>query len=182
MCIYNKALTTAHATLKIESMNIMFKEDAASCSSDVESSHREVQVPLTQKKVSFAPNSRVRRALRLEDYSEDEKSACWFSREDYVIFRCKGARIVRRMIKGSADGFCVRGLERIAEAAADPTRSRRERAYEVVLNEQEIQQVHRVFNPERVSALYREASIESTVMALRMAHNDAIVAHKINSV
>lgn len=120
--------------------------------------------------------------MGLDEYSPQEKAACWFAKEEYSTIRQKSIRIVKHMIHGKAEGLCTRGLERMAPNAAAARDARKERAYDAVLDEQDLQHITKEINPERIAHLYREAgSKEAHLHAVQMGLLDSVMATKIHS-
>ena len=173
MCIQTKTISAGHAPLRFQKrQDATFKDDTTnSLALGEERCRKRGRIALTpKKKVSFDPNCQGRLVMSVSDYSTEEKNACWFSHHEYSIIHQRLGAIVRRMIEGEAEGMCIHGLEHMAPEASKARQARKESAYDAVMNEQELQFRSGVYDPERLSALYLEAS---SIESLRLAFDSA---------
>jgi hypothetical protein len=127
--------------------------------------------------VSFADICLVRSVLPGTDYTAEEISACWYSKNEYFEIRQKVIRMISTKEKGHI--CCVRGLERFTPEAVLAREDSRMEAYTTVLVEQERQFVMQTSHPEAIARKYRAATAKRHQQkAHAVGRNDELIAMK----
>lgn len=113
----------------------------------------------SKKEISFCIRVQVRRTLRLKEYTEEEISACWHSREEIEKSR---EDIMEEIdaIQGGAIGM-QRGLEGQTVVGRLWRKAMGMRAVLAVCDEQQYQKEHGYRNPDAIARVYALASQES---------------------
>lgn len=139
-----------------------------------------------QTKVSFEETCRVKLGLNLEDYTETEIAASWYSKEEYSVITRKCTSLIKNLIKGDEathQKYCVRGLERMTPEAADKRTLARMDAYIAVLNEQSKRRGYSIDhdNTEEIARKYRETTaMKCQQAAHEIGLRDALAAARAN--
>mmetsp|Transcript_30134 Transcript_30134/g.34201 ORF Transcript_30134/g.34201 Transcript_30134/m.34201 type:complete len:267 (-) Transcript_30134:56-856(-) len=124
--------------------------------------------------------------LNLDDYTEQEKQNCWYTRRGYfeIRDRVKLELSLYLLDKNTNDGvvadddeYCVRGLERRTYTAKTLRHTTRSQAVHAVLYEMECQKHNGYMNQNMVADVYREYSIPSAKIAQTIAHQDKMDAN-----
>ena len=128
----------------------------------------------TTRSVSF--NSKVTECytLPLEEYSDNEYFASWYSDEEYEVVMRKCLKIIKKIDLGEihigktihlgktvSRKYCVRGLEGMTPAAPDERMLVRTEAYIAVLEEQLRQRRSGYCDPDAIAQRYRFAAAKS---------------------
>jgi hypothetical protein len=108
--------------------------------------------------VTFAPALEVvRSTIHINDYTTDEKRACWYDAYDWEDIRAERRIVVKRMEKGkklNPSKHCTRGLEARTELACRRRHMAIIGAVYGILDEQDAQLRRGFVNPNIISRLY----------------------------
>jgi hypothetical protein len=125
------------------------------------------QTPDAQKSVSFSLRVKVRRTLHMNDYTDDEKLACWFGPEEMNKIRddvfCT-IDLIENMLEVDDENHCRRGLERMMLRGRELALHNREKARATVLHRQQ----EGVRNHDKIATAYQECTQSSTNIAYVM--------------
>lgn len=135
-----------------------------------------------QKKVTFSESCKLRDGLHRNDYTVDEISACWYSRDEASEITRKCVRLLSKFIEGKAENYCIRGLEQMTPEAARQRENTREDAYVAVLGEQQrCRNLSKSDNEEAIARKYRQAAAAyCQQVASEIGRIDEMVARKIS--
>lgn len=128
------------------------------------------------KAVSFSPLIRYKQMKHINDYSDEEFFATWLVEDELrgILKQC--AQTVKMMVRGEpvveADGFCSRGLEYKTPVGSRGRKENKSKAMKAVLAEQQRQRAKGVWQPKRLSKIYREVSNHPRRTARLMAVKD----------
>ena len=137
-----------------------------------------------KKYASFRKRLSYRYVISLDQYTEEEIDACWFSREELRTIRTDVKFAVDRLTNGnlddSAEQYCQRGLECQTPLAALKRNRLRIATREVVLDEQDIQynQYGYVIDPFLIAAACQLISKSASENARSIALKDELDAMK----
>jgi hypothetical protein len=106
--------------------------------------------------------------LNPEDYTEQEISSCWYSKEEFSEITRKCVSLVSKIIKGKAEKYCVRGLDRMTPEVTAEREMIRLDAYIAVLSEQQ-QQNQQHIPPGGYKNSSSDVVVEAIVIAYRQA-------------
>ena len=127
----------------------------------------------SKKSVSFEPTATMRLALHVNNYTDDEYDACFYSHDDYRFFKSDVKRSVRKfekkmMINKSQQSnkfSCPRGIESFTrEGSAKKTLNRRN-AWIAVLSKQAEMKVTTPFESEKENNDDVQSVVESIIAA-----------------
>lgn len=140
--------------------------------------------PKSSRAVSFYPQICVKKTIHIQDYSDEEKTACWYSPEETASIREQAMAIVNLMERVKtkeasivenevlSKHFCFRGLELLTKEGRRFRIENRFRCWNVVLDEQEFQDENSIFDDEAIAAVYAECTVSSTTLALGQGISD----------
>lgn len=116
----------------------------------------------------------------IDDMSDDERRAIWFTRENYDVIMGANNIAVKLMRIGrenpEAFGHCFRGLEyRLSECRKD-REERTRNAFQAVLDEQKRQIETGEVDSKHIAKMYRLATLSSLEIAMLRAESDAQAA------
>ena len=143
-------------------------------SSRSDSSERTARTEL-EKFVSFSDKIRVSHTISKNDYSAEEKLACWFSNEENQDIAKRCAKQIRKMERGEAlldKKYCSRGLEGHTRVGYTHKTQNRSDSIHRVLAEQDAQLRERTSDDEAISVAYREVSSSCLLWAQVQALRD----------
>ena len=127
------------------------------------------------KSVSFDYQVRVRKALHINDFSEQEIQATWLSRDDLMRIRQEIDFTVDLIEKGAdidEETYSRRGLEFRTRLGAHMRLENKECARDAVLSEQEFQKDEGYSDDEELATVYSETSYRCQVAAHMLALAD----------
>ena len=104
----------------------------------------------------------------------DSPELLWYQEDEYYLIQLKAVALVDHVgPDGVRNGkkYCLRGLEHWK--TPQDTQTRKNQAWQTVLQEQCTQRKFGYFNDEHIAALYKFASIPSQVAASKRAYQDA---------
>jgi hypothetical protein len=96
-----------------------------------------------KKSVSFDPSVKVYRTLHINDYTDKQVKATWYSPSEQSKMKSSAINIVRRMEQSTdrpreSDVFCTRGLEYFTVSGQERRKRRRQEAWDAVLRTQDL--------------------------------------------
>jgi hypothetical protein len=130
------------------------------------------------KSISFNSTVRVYPSLHVNDYTREEKEACWLSRtEKSHIKSCVRATVqlfYEPFIFSNDDNseFCTRGLEPMIPQERAIRKQRRKDAVRAVLREQQAQRDDDEHNIDRIADVYKKFTTTSQSVAQTIAKQD----------
>jgi hypothetical protein len=114
------------------------------------------------------------------DISEDERSALWYTKEEYRLMKRSYSFIVRLMESKQGldeDEMCFRGLETKTRSGARRRRQNIESSMDAVIWEQERQWEENSFSTIRLAKAYRHDSAQCSMAAYLVGQKDAQFIH-----
>lgn len=131
-------------------------------------------VSTSKRSIQFKEAEQVHLVIGLEDYTEDECDACWYSPEEYSKIEKIMAKQCDNMAKGKVlknKKSCSRGLEKYQICNFIARRENSGTAMQSVLDEQERQDESQLYNDEAIAQVYHNVSSScqmwATVVGLR---------------
>ena len=133
------------------------------------------------KLLQFADYFEEYHHLGLHEYTEEELSNCWFTSQERERILEEHENTIKRMEKGkkAKGNASYRGLEFETEKGSLDKARRIVKCIDMVMDEQEIQWQHGVFNWDRFARFSQKASKESVRVALNVARRDEIDALEV---
>ena len=132
--------------------------------------------PKPKKSVSFHSIVRASKVLHINNYTDEEIEATWYSDSDYAMMkadnRYTAQLFVSGMVQGDDDQYCRRGLESYTPDGSRRRKSNRAAATAAVLDEQDEQFDEGVFEPEYIAQVYKFESEHCQVLANTIALAD----------
>lgn len=129
--------------------------------------------------VTFCPTARVRRTISLDDFTEDEIRACWYSEVEIFNSRAEIQQtiaLVSRNIELDDVHHCRRGLETATGNTKKVKMQRRRTAVDIVLSYQEAAEedvVEEEYYKEKAAQEYSSYCKSSHIMAFMVGIADA---------
>jgi predicted enzyme involved in methoxymalonyl-ACP biosynthesis len=126
------------------------------------------QSPITKNSVSFSGKVRIRAALHIDDYSEEEKGATWLSDEDMQRIHGEIRYTVQMMDWHNTvdeNEYSGRGLEYMTSDGI--AIRRKDESVAAVLDEQFLQEEEHFFDEEELANTYRDCAYRWQVIARR---------------
>ena len=136
------------------------------------------------KALCFNQEVVVHKYLHIDDYSDKEIRNTWYDAYEMSAIGTTNRETLYAMISHGdkvstgctsfhdENRFCSRGLETWVGIRAQQKRERRTRAYDAVLDEQDFQWEHGIFDEERIAREYVKTTRESRTIAREMALRD----------
>ena len=140
--------------------------------------HKSAAAPIPRQ-VSFNPMSICYDVMHLDDYSDDEMEASWFSADDFAKMREVARAEVHMLEAGLLVETRIRGLEHRTRQGIRRKRHSRERAYRAVFEEIDCQIDEEIIDEFSIAEAYYIHSRAAAIFAQRVAKKDAIEANKI---
>ena len=125
----------------------------------------------TKKQVSFHPRVTCKRALHINNYSDDEVMASFYQEDDYLEMREDVRRCVQLIEQGHDHAlddinYCRTGVENRTTAKLQNRVAHRMRAVDAVLNEVDRQwNAQEEYDDEIISELYKQITASTTYQA-----------------
>lgn len=126
------------------------------------------------RSIKFMENVRIHLVFSLDDYTEDESSACWYSTKEYSKIEKSMVKQCDKMAKGKVfkdKKFCSRGLEKYQICNFIARKENSRTAMQSVLDEQERQDESQIYDDEAIAQVYHNVSSScqmwATVVGLR---------------
>lgn len=136
--------------------------------------------------VSFYPKVRLHRILSVDEYSDTEREACWYTRDELHEIRKEvdeTVEIIENEYINDAESFhateedyCRRGLEPETEHGSTLRWNRHFQAMNAVLEEQEIQRKDSCSDEEMIALAYSKLVSDAKLDAHVRGVNDASFA------
>jgi hypothetical protein len=127
--IKKKEMTRSNSILKMNDNKTTETQSGSSTSST------------TTKSVSFQPTVQVYKTLHINDYTERQIKATWWSSSEQQKLKSRAVNIVRTMESSSrfheTETFCTRGLEYFTVAGQERRKRRRREAWDAVSRTQD---------------------------------------------
>jgi hypothetical protein len=136
-----------------------------------ESSTTKVEV---ERSVSFRSYASARETIHIDDYTNEEISACWYNAVELktVIVENKTTLLLMDNVFFSNDRICSRGLESYTQTGQASKRQHREDAIDAAMDEQDFQTDEGITDPEIIADAYIERTRQSQVTARVMGLSD----------
>lgn len=125
-----------------------------------------------RKRVTFAAETHITEVIHVKDFSDEERSAAWYSRSDLRMIK-EEAKRTAYLDRAENPLECFRGLEAKTATGARLKRQKRIDARAAVFFEQEMQECDGYSDPEAIADLYFEHTESSQVEAQMLAIRDA---------
>jgi Arc/MetJ family transcription regulator len=128
--------------------------------------------------ISFNGTAHVRRVAPAKELT-DEPEKLWFQEADYKVMRQKVHAIVDTVESGTDLGgkkLCVRGLERYIGSSKEIVSGRRDKAWDSVLDEQNLQRCKGEFDEDHIANAYKYSTMDTQHEANQRAVQDAVEA------
>jgi hypothetical protein len=145
------------------------------CYEEIDTTKRKVgeMIDVTKRQVKFSEMVLVRSTIHLNDMTEEEITRSWFTRKEmheirkFIIFELK-------FLSSGLDlpGTSLRGLEYKSGKGAMKKKLNRERALDAVLDEQDLQSLSMICDPENLRNVYLEVSQQCQIEAHELAMTD----------
>eukprot|EP00934_Nitzschia_sp_Nitz4_P004320 Nitzschia sp. Nitz4//scaffold94_size78252//48613//49158//NITZ4_005471-RA/size78252-processed-gene-0.53-mRNA-1//-1//CDS//3329560389//4310//frame0 len=136
--------------------------------------------PAKEWRVAFNRQAMVRTTLHINNYTDEEFEATWFSQEESASLHRETKRVVKMLEKGKgieeSDTFSARGLACRTSSELRRRLNLRVRARKVVHEEQERQREADIDDPERISYLYSLAAKGALQEAVAKGVEDEVAA------
>ena len=137
------------------------------------------------KKVSFCETVRMKRTLHINDYTQREIEATWYSKADMEPIRREILQTVQLMESGrTADIddviYCQRGLEFRTEQGARLRQRNKDLSREAVLDEQDFQECSGYSDIEAIASVYVHSTYQCQVAAHILGLTDAKIIESLN--
>ena len=140
-------------------------------------SREKVSVKLS---VCFHARVRCRKTIHLNEFSDDEISACWYSDQQYSNMKEEVQNVADLIDRGllGADNtrYCLRGAESKAPLQSRRRRKIRLAVHREVLKEQALQWAEGTLDPEFIARVCQVESARSLAYARRLALEDEVAA------
>lgn len=129
--------------------------------------------------VSFNPISICYDVISIDEYTEEEMKASWYTANDYLRIRDVARAEVKLLEAGLLVETRIRGLEHRTKVGMRRKKHSRERAYTAVFEEIDFQRDEEIIDEISIAEAYYIQSRSAAVMAQRTAKKDACEAMKI---
>ena len=129
-----------------------------------------------QESVSFSQAENTFHEIEnLDDFTEQERSQIWFSRQEFRDIKASYSNIIvmmrKKQLRNDTDEHCTRGLECWSVAGGKRRRDTLRNGRDAVLGEQERQRTDEV-NEETLAIVYRQFAHHSQQAATNMGRRD----------
>jgi hypothetical protein len=129
-----------------------------------------------KKSVSFSESARMKKHIHINDFTQEEIDACWFTESELSQSRQEISYTIDLMTRGEdidASKYCTRGLEcRTPQGAAIKVQTKID-AWDSVMDEQDRQFSLGINDVDSLSMVYIQSSWSCQVSAAAMACLDA---------
>lgn len=136
--------------------------------------NRQQEGPKISRRVHWNHRVEKKRHHRLQDLTEEEKEAVWYTEADTKIILAMAKVTVKMMMRGEPCDdvdYCCRGLEGKTSAGSKKRQKNKLRVRKALLGEQEYQRGEGVSDPENLAQI----SIENSRDVVAHAHNIAVM-------
>jgi hypothetical protein len=132
--------------------------------------------------VSFAPLVTAYAYPHIDDYSDEEVEACWYTRKEMQSTKAdaKTTLMVMGVNRVNHDSMCTRGLEYITPEARVQRYFIRANAKNAVFKEQNSQLADKMCNRDKIAEVYYMKTHRSQMVARLMARVDRKVVVQMN--
>ena len=114
-----------------------------------------------KKTVSFAPQAAVYRTTHVNDYSNEEYDAVWYSPKEIDLVKAECALTVTMMQTCTSlhtEMYCSRGLEYRTPIGQEMRRMNKLNGLVAVLNEQDRQYDENEYDPDAIACIYKQVT------------------------
>ena len=136
----------------------------------------------TKKSVSFNKTAEVHEIIHVNNYTDDEIDAAFYSDSDYQMMKADIRFTVHLMVSNSLqdddDTYCRRGLEHHAPEGARRRKFNREMAFCAVLDEQDFQWEQEMHDSESIAEIYALETVHCQSVAHTIALEDQEAAKR----
>ena len=134
-----------------------------------------------RKRVTFLENHQVHSIQHLDDYTNDEIAATWYSGAEYADIKAsyRSTIYLIECNKSIPEGHTSRGLEYRTQEGAWARYENKRDAYNAVLDEQDAQWNKDVDDQDVISQIYLKHSTKCAKAARDLGHEDAIEAREL---
>lgn len=138
-----------------------------------------------KKSVSFNEAATQRYTLHINNYTDEEVDACWWTPEEFKAIRAD-ARYAANLVmggylqNGDNDHYCKRGVENFTREGVYRRSSVKQAAYAAVLDEQDAQWDEGIFEQEFIAYAYAPHSEASHSFAHSVALQDEMEIQLMN--
>ena len=132
-----------------------------------------------RKSVSFSATAKVRRTICIDEYSERERRATWYSHQELKLIRDENRYLVDLLMLGERiveEQNSIRGLEALTPEIRSKKQYNRAVALDAVLNEQYYQQSMNMNDVEQLAIEYSKVTYECQIAAGMVGISDEVVA------
>jgi hypothetical protein len=149
---------------------IMDKQDLSMMKMS-ESSTTKMEV---ERSVSFSPYASLRETIHIDNYTNEEISACWYDSVELKMVKVdnKNTLLLMANVFFINDRICSRGLESYTQTGQASKRQHREDAIDAAIDEQDFQMDEGITDPEMIAEAYFERTRQSQAMARVMGLSD----------
>ena len=132
-----------------------------------------------RKSVSFAATAKVRWTICIDEYSERERRATWYSRQELKLIHDENRYLVDLLMLGERiveEQNSIRGLEAFTPEIRSKKQYNRAVALDAVLNEQYYQQSVNMNDAEQLAIEYSTVTYDCQVAAGMVGISDEVAA------
>jgi hypothetical protein len=138
--------------------------------------------PEGQATVAFSDHVRVRRTIHFESYTQEERTATWYTKEELRSIREEVNHTVKMYTSGQPidkELYSLRGVEYWTPSLAEQRMKNKMVGRDAVLMEQEFQVYMGWNDPERLAKSYQECTYQCQISATMMGAADENAARQI---
>jgi hypothetical protein len=138
--------------------------------------------PIVKKSVQFCEIVSIRSTTHINDMSDEEVARAWFGRRDMMSIKRALATEVKCMVAGQTSGpdTTGRGLEFRTKEGSSKRRANKLNSIHAVLDEQDLQHMRDINEPEGLRTVYMSHSRRCLAAAQKLGHADEIESRMIN--
>ena len=107
-----------------------------------------------KQSVSFAKVDQIFPTITLDEYTDNEINATWYTAEEEDAIRGKCFKILNTIGSSTTKKYCTRGLERMTPKAQHDKDELRASALVAILEEQLLQRSKGITNPKKIASIY----------------------------
>mmetsp|Transcript_20193 Transcript_20193/g.49529 ORF Transcript_20193/g.49529 Transcript_20193/m.49529 type:complete len:212 (+) Transcript_20193:68-703(+) len=130
---------------------------------------------MSERSVKFLETVHIQLVFNLDDYTEDEFNACWYSSKEYSKIEKRVMKECDKMEKGKVfkdKKYCSRGLEKFQTCNYISRKETSRKAIQSVLDEQDRQDELEVVDDESISQVYHNVSSSCQMWATVIGFRD----------
>lgn len=149
-------------------LDISARQSLETFNNRASTSRHETKVPAPTKPrhaVRFEPRVRCRKAIHLNDFTEDELSACWYSHKEFMSMKAEvrytSGLIEAGLLDDDSENYCRRGADAHSPEEVRQRRLIKQAVRTAVLEEQTLQWREGSCDPEFIAEVSRVKSSQS---------------------